>query len=132
MPPPTSVQTNSSIATSNLSSASNQLEESASQLTDDRQFTNEGNANFNAYVKNFEAYRATNMHLDANKDYAKSASLDVAEYHLSFLSKLPNLTPPDQKSMEIVMTLLGEFRPNSEVLKAANAVKAAKLQMPTT
>ena len=51
MPPPTSVQTNSSIATSNLSSASNQLEESASQLTDDRQFTNEGNANFNAYVK---------------------------------------------------------------------------------
>ena len=126
MPPPTSIQTNSSIATSNLSSASNQLEESASQLTDDRQFTNEGSANFNAYVDNFSAYQAANIHLDPNKDYAKSASLDAAEFYLSFWSKLPDLTTADRESIKVAVTLLDQFRPNSKILKAA------KLKSPTT
>ena len=120
MPPPTTAQTNSSIATSNLSSTSNQPEESASG------YTVKGVADFNAYVDNFSAYKATNIHFDPNKDYAKNASLDVAEFHLSFLSKLPDLTTADQKSMEVAMTLLSKFRPNSE------ALKAAQLKSPTT
>ena len=120
MPPPTTAQTNSSIATSNLSSASNQPEESASQFTD------EGVNNFNAYVNNFSAYQAANIHLDPNKDYAKSASLDAAEFYLSFWSKLPDLTTADRESIKVAVTLLDQFRPNSKILKAA------KLKSPTT
>ena len=120
MPPPTTAQTNSSIATSNLSSASNQPEESASQFTD------EGVNNFNAYVNNFSAYQAANIHLDPNKDYAKHASLDAAEFYLSFWSKLPDLTTADRESIKVAVTLLDQFRPNSKILKAA------KLKSPTT
>ena len=120
MPPPTTAQTNSSIATSNLSSASNQPGESASQFTD------EGVNNFNAYVNNFSAYQAANIHLDPNKDYAKSASLDAAEFYLSFWSKLPDLTTADRESIKVAVTLLDQFRPNSKILKAA------KLKSPTT
>ena len=113
MPPPTTAQTNSSIATSNLSSASNQPEESASQFTDED-------------VNNFSAYQAANIHLDPNKDYAKSASLDAAEFYLSFWSKLPDLTTADRESIKVAVTLLDQFRPNSKILKAA------KLKSPTT
>ena len=120
MPPPTTAQTNSSIATSNLSSTSNQPEESASQFTD------EGVNNFNAYVNNFSAYQAANIHLDPNKDYAKNASLDAAEFYLSFWSKLPDLTTADRESIKVAVTLLDQFRPNSKILKAA------KLKSPTT
>ena len=106
-------QINSSITTSNLSNVSNQIEESASQFTD------KGVNDFNAYIKNFAAYKASNSYLDKEQDYAKNPSLDAAEFYLSFWNKLPDLTKADRKSIDVAVMLPDKFRPNSEVLKAA-------------
>lgn len=97
--------------------------------------TSKGSDAFLEYVKGFSQHQKFNIALTETADYAKLPSLVAAEFHLNLrnqLNSLGELTEGDQQVHDAAVQLLSKFRPNSEVLKAANAAKAAKLQTPTT
>ena len=97
--------------------------------------TGKGSDAFLEYVEGFSQHQKFNIALTETADYAKSPSLVAAEFHLNLrnqLNSLGELTEGDQQVHDAAVQLLSKFRPNSEVLKAANAAKAAKLQTPTT
>ena len=97
--------------------------------------TNAGNAMFYKFANEFGNAKIRHQSFEATADDKDSQLLDSAEHHLNLYNDLMTKSPladGDKKNYEAAVELLTRHRTTSEVLRVANAAKAAKLQTPTT